>query len=76
MTQDPQLTRHPHATGHGIDTPDAVVTRGPFATRSADRPSDTIGAVWGYVLLAALIMLGVILGAAGAELWHQLTGWR
>ena len=76
MMQDPLPTQHPQATGHGIDTPDAIVNRGPFASRATERSSTAVGAVWGYVFLAALIMLAVIVGASLAELWHQTAGWR
>lgn len=73
MTPPPTRAEHPEAAEHR-ETPDAVVTRGPFAARANLRVSARVGEAWGYIVAALIILICTALGAAFAQLARQLMG--
>lgn len=70
MTQPPLPTDHPEATGQ-TETPDAVLTRGPFAARANIRTSAHVSEAWGYIAAALIILICAALGAGFAQLVHR-----
>lgn len=74
MTRPRLPTDHPEVTGQ-MDTPDQVVTRGPFAARANGRTSAHVGQVWGWLFAVQAVIILLLALVGWTYLFHAAVRW-